>query len=52
VWFLPSSYKQNNSRIYLIVRQSQACKDVNTEIEGTTALEAVNQTTTGEDVAD
>jgi hypothetical protein len=34
-------YKQDNSRIYLIMRQSPASKDVNTEAEESTALEAV-----------
>jgi hypothetical protein len=40
---LPSSYKQDKSRIWLVVRVSPASKDVNTEVEGSTALEAVTR---------
>jgi hypothetical protein len=30
-------YRQDKSRIYLVVRQSPASKDVNTEVEASTA---------------
>jgi hypothetical protein len=36
-----SSYKHDNSRIQSVVKQSPASKDVKTEVEGSTALEAV-----------
>jgi hypothetical protein len=36
-------YKQGKSRIYLVVRESPASKDVNTEDEEATALEAVTR---------
>jgi hypothetical protein len=36
-------YKQNKSRIHLVVRHLQAGKDVNTEVVGFTALEAVTR---------
>jgi hypothetical protein len=32
---------QEKSRVYLVVRQSPASTDVNTEVEGSTALEAI-----------
>jgi hypothetical protein len=34
---------QHKSRIYLVVRRSPACKDVSTEVEGSTELEAVTR---------
>jgi hypothetical protein len=36
-------YKQNKFKVYLVVRQSLARKDVNTEDEGSTALEAISR---------
>jgi hypothetical protein len=38
---LPRCYKQDKQE--LVVRQSPANKDVNTEVEGATALEAVTR---------
>jgi hypothetical protein len=40
---LPRYYKQDKSRVSLVVRQSPAGKDVNTEAEEATALEAVTR---------
>jgi hypothetical protein len=40
---VPRCYKQDNSKIELVVRQSSAIKDVNTEAEGLTALEAITR---------
>jgi hypothetical protein len=39
-------------RVELVVRQSPANVDVNTDAEEATALKAVTRTTTGEDIAD
>jgi hypothetical protein len=39
----PRYYKQEWHRVSLVVRQSPASKDVNTEAEGATALEAVTR---------
>jgi hypothetical protein len=49
---LPNCYKQEKSRVQLVVRQSVASKDMNTEVEGSTSLEAVTRTTTGEHTVD
>jgi hypothetical protein len=38
---MPRCYKQDNSRVQLVVRQSPASKHLNTEAEEVTALEAV-----------
>jgi hypothetical protein len=38
---VPRCYKQDNFRIQLVVRQSPGSKDVNTEVKGCAALEAV-----------
>jgi hypothetical protein len=43
MWSLPRCYKQDKSRIELAVRQSSTSKDVNTEIEESTAFEAVTR---------
>jgi hypothetical protein len=40
---VPRYCKQDKSRIYLVVRQPRANKDVNTEAEEATALEAVTR---------
>jgi hypothetical protein len=40
---VPRYYKQDKSSVYLVVRQSPASKDVNTEVEGATALEVVTR---------
>jgi hypothetical protein len=40
---MPMCFKQDKSRVYLVVRQSPASKDMNTEVEGSTALEAVTR---------
>jgi hypothetical protein len=40
---VPRCYKQEKYKIYLLVRDSPVCKDVNTEAERTTALEAVTR---------
>jgi hypothetical protein len=40
---VPRCYKQDRSRLRLVVRQSPGSKDVNIEAEGTTALEAVTK---------
>jgi hypothetical protein len=40
---MPRCYKQERSRVELVVRQSPASKDMNTEAEEATALEAVNR---------
>jgi hypothetical protein len=40
---VPMCYKQDTSRVYLVVRQSPASNDMNTEVEGCTALEAVSR---------
>jgi hypothetical protein len=39
----PSCYKQNKSNVKLVLRQLPASKDVNTEVEGSTAFEAVTR---------
>jgi hypothetical protein len=36
-------YKQDKFKVWLVVRQSPASKDVNTEVQGSTALEAVTR---------
>jgi hypothetical protein len=41
--FIPTSYKQEKSRVLLAVRQSPASKDVNTEAEEATELEAITR---------
>jgi hypothetical protein len=41
VWFVQRCYKQDKSRIYLVVRQLPASKDMYTEVEVSMALEAV-----------
>jgi hypothetical protein len=38
---VPKCYKQDKSRIYPVLRYSPTSKDVNTEAEEATALEAV-----------
>jgi hypothetical protein len=38
---VPRCYKQNKTRVWRVVRQSPAIKDVNMEAEEATALEAV-----------
>jgi hypothetical protein len=40
---VPRCYKQDKSRVYLVVRQSPASKGVNTEAEEATALIAVTR---------
>lgn len=40
---LPRCYKQDTSKVQGIVRQSMACKDVNTEAQGATTLKAVTR---------
>jgi hypothetical protein len=40
---VPRCFKQDKSRIELVVRQSPANEDVYTQVEGTTALEAVTR---------
>jgi hypothetical protein len=40
---VPRCFKQAKSRVQLVVRQSPASKDVNTEVERSTALEAVTK---------
>jgi hypothetical protein len=40
---MPMCYMQNRSRILLVVRQTPASKDVNTEAEKATALKAVTR---------
>jgi hypothetical protein len=40
---VPRCYKQEKSRIELLVRQSPASTDVNTEAEEATALKAVTR---------
>jgi hypothetical protein len=40
---VPRCYKQDKSRIYSVVRYSPSSKDVNTEDEEATALEAVTR---------
>jgi hypothetical protein len=40
---VPRCYKQENSRIWLVVRESRASKIVNTEAEEAAALEAVTR---------
>jgi hypothetical protein len=41
--YVRKCYKQDESRISLIMRQSPATKNVNTEVEESTALEAVTK---------
>jgi hypothetical protein len=41
VRFVPRCYKQDKSGVELVLKQSPARKDVNTEAEEATALEAV-----------
>jgi hypothetical protein len=36
-------YKQYNSRVWLAIRMSPACKDMNMELDGSTALEAITR---------
>jgi hypothetical protein len=43
VRLLPRCYKQDKSSVQLVVRQCPAGKDVNTEFEGPTALEAITR---------
>jgi hypothetical protein len=38
---LQRCYKQDRSRVQLVVKHSLASKDVNTEVDASTALEAV-----------
>jgi hypothetical protein len=40
---VPRCYKQDKSRVQLVVRHWSASKDVNTEAEGATALQAVTR---------
>jgi hypothetical protein len=40
---VPRCYKQDRFRVWLVVRQSPASTDVNTEIEKATTLEAVTR---------
>jgi hypothetical protein len=40
---VPRCYKQDKSRVKLVVRQPLVSKDVNTEVEGTTTLKAVTR---------
>jgi hypothetical protein len=40
---VPRCYKQDKSRVSLVVRQSPASKDVNTEAEETTVLETITR---------
>jgi hypothetical protein len=40
---LSRCYKQNNSTVYLVMRQSPATNGVNTETDEATALEAVTR---------
>jgi hypothetical protein len=40
---LPRCYKQDKSRVWSVVRESPVSKGVNTEAEGSTALEAVTR---------
>jgi hypothetical protein len=40
---MPRCYKQAKSRLQLVVRQSLASKDINTEAEEAMALEAVTR---------
>jgi hypothetical protein len=40
---VPRCYKQDKSIIWLVVRQSPASRDVSTEVEGPTTLEAVTR---------
>jgi hypothetical protein len=40
---MPRCYKQEKSRILVVVRQSPASKDVNMEAEEATALETVTR---------
>jgi hypothetical protein len=40
---VPRCYKQDKSRVHLIVGQSRASKDVNTEAEVSTAFAAVTR---------
>jgi hypothetical protein len=40
---VPRCYKQDKYRFALVVRQSPASKDVNTEVEEAAALEAVTK---------
>jgi hypothetical protein len=41
MWSVSRRYKKDKSRILLVVRESPGSNDVNTEIDGSTALEAV-----------
>jgi hypothetical protein len=41
--FVPICYKQNKSRVQLVVRESPASKDVNTAAEEATALVAITR---------
>jgi hypothetical protein len=43
MWCVLKCYKQDESRFQLVVRQLLASKDMNTEVEGSTALEAVTR---------
>jgi hypothetical protein len=40
---VPGCYKQDKSSVVLVVRESPTSKDVNTEVEGSTALESVTR---------
>jgi hypothetical protein len=40
---VPRCYKQDKSRFQLVLRESPISKDLNTEVEGSTALEAVTR---------
>jgi hypothetical protein len=43
VRYLPRCYKYGKSRVQLVVRQSQANEDINTEVEGSMTLEAITR---------
>jgi hypothetical protein len=43
VWSVPRCYKQDNSGVWLVARQSPASKDMNMEDEESTTLEAVTR---------
>jgi hypothetical protein len=43
MWSVPRCYNRDKCRVQLVVRQSPASKDVNTEAEEATVLEAVTR---------
>jgi hypothetical protein len=43
MWFIPRSYKQDKSRVQLVVRDSPASEDANAEAEVANALRAVTR---------